>query len=69
MKEVYRIYVEKRPENAVEAKEILNDLKTELKLMQLQSVAVVNRYDRQSSWCQSRNPGSSDSDHFLRTNG
>ena len=43
MKEVYRIYVEKRPENAVEAKEILNDLKTELKLTQLQSVAVVNR--------------------------
>lgn len=47
MKEVYRIYVEKRPENAVEAKEILNDLKTELKLTQLQSVAVVNRYDVQ----------------------
>ena len=31
MREVYRIYVEKRPENAVEALDTLNDLHTQLK--------------------------------------
>ena len=47
MSKVYRIYVEKRKEYAVEADEILNNLKTQLKLNDLESLKVVNRYDVQ----------------------
>lgn len=47
MNKVYRIYVEKRKEYAVEADEILNNLKTQLKLDKVSSLKVVNRYDVQ----------------------
>ena len=47
MSKVYRIYVEKRKDFAVEADEILNSLKTQLKLDALNEVKVVNRYDVQ----------------------
>ena len=47
MNKVYRIYVEKRKEYAVEADEILNNLKTQLKMDALTSLSVVNRYDVQ----------------------
>ena len=44
---VYRVYVEKRKEYAVEAKEILSNLKTQLKLNKLKNLKLVNRYDVQ----------------------
>lgn len=44
---VYRVYVEKRKEYAVEAKEILSNLKTQLKLNKLIDLKLVNRYDVQ----------------------
>ena len=47
MSKVYRIYVEKRKDYAVEADEILNNLKTQLKLDKLTDLSVVNRYDVQ----------------------
>lgn len=47
MNKVYRIYVEKRKDYAVEAKEILENLKTQLKMDHLENVSVVNRYDVQ----------------------
>ena len=47
MSKVYRIYVEKRKDYAVESDEILNNLRTQLKLDTLTSLSVVNRYDVQ----------------------
>lgn len=47
MREVYRIYVEKRPENAVEALDTLNDLHTQLKMTNVETLSIVNRYDVQ----------------------
>ena len=47
MSKVYRIYVEKRKDFAVEAAEILENLKTQLKLDSLEALSVVNRYDVQ----------------------
>ena len=47
MSKVYRVYVEKRKDYAVEADEILNNLRTQLKLGTLTSLSVVNRYDVQ----------------------
>lgn len=47
MSQVYRIYVEKRKEYAVEADEVFNNLKTQLKLDKVTSLKVVNRYDVQ----------------------
>ena len=47
MSKVYRVYVEKREGFNVEALEILNSLKTQLKLDNLTSLKVVNRYDVQ----------------------
>lgn len=47
MSKVYRIYVEKRKEYAVEADEVLNNLRTQLKLDNIESLSVVNRYDVQ----------------------
>ena len=47
MSQVYRIYVEKRKEYAVEADEILNSLQTQLKMETITSLSVVNRYDVQ----------------------
>ena len=45
MNKVHRIYVEKRIEYAVEAKELLHNLQTQLKLSNLENVKVINRYD------------------------
>jgi len=45
MNNVHRIYVEKRIEYAVEAKELLHNLQTQLKLSNLENVKVINRYD------------------------
>ena len=47
MSKVYRVYVEKRKDFAVEADEILSNLKTQLKIDSLKEVKVVNRYDVQ----------------------
>ena len=47
MNKVNRVYVEKRKDYAVEALEILNNLKVQLKLDNLTNVRVVNRYDVQ----------------------
>ena len=41
---VFRIYVEKKPEFAVEAKSVMNDVQTALRL-NLNSVRILNRYD------------------------
>ncbi len=45
MNKVHRIYVEKRNEYAVEAKELLHNLQTQLKLKNLENVKIINRYD------------------------
>ncbi len=45
MNKVHRIYVEKKKEYAVEAKELLHNLQTQLKLNSLIDVKVINRYD------------------------
>ena len=47
MAKVYRVYVEKREGFNVEALEILNNLKTQLKIETLKLLKVVNRYDVQ----------------------
>lgn len=47
MSKVYRVYVEKREDYAVEANEIRHNLRHQLGMMQVESVAVVNRYDLQ----------------------
>lgn len=44
---VYRIFVEKRPDFAVEAKGILSDLKTALRPEGLEGLRILNRYDVQ----------------------
>ena len=44
-REIYRIYVEKKPEFAVEAAGVLSDLQTVLMLDCVTGVRVVNRYD------------------------
>ena len=45
MKKVYRVYVEKRKEFAVEANELLHDLNEQLKIDNLSTLKLVNRYD------------------------
>ncbi|MGN0605863.1 MAG: phosphoribosylformylglycinamidine synthase [Oscillospiraceae bacterium] len=42
---VFRIYVEKKPEFAVEAKSVLGDVKTALRLDKLENIRIINRYD------------------------
>ena len=42
---VFRIYVEKKPEYAVEAKNLLSDVKTALRLDNLRNIRILNRYD------------------------
>ena len=42
---VFRIYVEKKPEFAVEAKNLLSDAKTALRLDNLRNIRLLNRYD------------------------
>lgn len=44
-KKVYRVFVEKKPEFAVEAKHILEDLKTNLQIAELENLRLFNRYD------------------------
>ena len=44
---VYRVYVEKRKEEAVEAKEIQHRLKEELGLTNIETLSILNRYDVQ----------------------
>ncbi|MGN0664927.1 MAG: phosphoribosylformylglycinamidine synthase [Huintestinicola sp.] len=45
---VYRIYVEKKPEFASEAKSLLSDARTALRLNSLSSVRILNRYDAEN---------------------
>ena len=45
MSKVYRVYVEKRKEYAVEASEVFHGLKKQLKINNLENVSIVNRYD------------------------
>ncbi|MFA5658155.1 MAG: phosphoribosylformylglycinamidine synthase [Oscillospiraceae bacterium] len=45
---VYRIYVEKKPEFAVEATSILNDIKSALRLEKLEGLRIINRYDSEN---------------------
>ena len=45
MNTVYRVYVEKRSEYAVEAKKIYNSIKSQLKIKELENLQVINRYD------------------------
>ncbi|WP_288156038.1 hypothetical protein [uncultured Sharpea sp.] len=47
MNKVYRVYVVKRKENAVEAKEIRHNLRHQLMMENVDDVIVVNRYDLQ----------------------
>jgi phosphoribosylformylglycinamidine synthase len=42
---VFRIYVEKKPEFAVEAKNLFSDVKTALRLETLRNIRILNRYD------------------------
>lgn len=42
---VYRIYVEKKPEFAVEANSVLSDIKSALGMEKLTGIRVINRYD------------------------
>ena len=44
---VYRVFVEKREQFAVEAKEVLHNLKTQLKIEGLTNLRLLNRYDVQ----------------------
>ncbi len=44
---VYRVYVEKKKDYAVEAHEILENIRVQLKLTNLEDLRVVNRYDIQ----------------------
>ena len=42
---VFRIYVEKKPEFATEAKSVLSDVRTALRLNSLENIRILNRYD------------------------
>ena len=42
---VFRIYVEKKEEFAVEASHVLSDIRTALSIQNLQHVRLLNRYD------------------------
>ena len=42
---IKRIFVEKRPEFAIEAQELLADLKQNLGLINIKSMRILNRYD------------------------
>ena len=47
MSKVYRVYVEKKKAYGVEANELLNNIQTQLKMTNVASVSIVNRYDLQ----------------------
>ncbi|MBR6516258.1 MAG: phosphoribosylformylglycinamidine synthase [Bacilli bacterium] len=57
MSKVHRIYVEKRKEFAVEALELFHNLKNQLKIKNLESVKVINRYDVQGVSIETLNKG------------
>ena len=42
---VFRIYVEKKPSFDVESQSVLSDIKTALRLENLESLRIINRYD------------------------
>ena len=42
---VFRIYVEKKSQYAVEAKSVFNDIKTALGISELKQIRIINRYD------------------------
>ena len=48
---VFRIYVEKKPAFAVEAKSVLHDLTSSLQIKGLSDVRVINRYDVEGIGC------------------
>ena len=45
---VYRVYVEKKKELALEAKSLLSDAKTFLNISNLKDVRIINRYDAEN---------------------
>ncbi len=45
---VYRVFVEKRPAEALEARALLNDLRGFLGISGLTGLRIVNRYDAQN---------------------
>ena len=45
---VYRVFVEKKPELANEAKALLNDARTLLGIKSLTGVRLINRYDAEN---------------------
>ncbi len=47
MSKVYRVFVEKKEAYAVEAKEVFNNVKSQLKLENLTGLHIINRYDVQ----------------------
>ena len=49
---VYRIYVEKKPEFAVEANSLIGGIKSALGLENLTGLRVINRYDAEGSTLQ-----------------
>ena len=57
MSKVHRIYVEKRKEFAVEALELFHNLRNQLKIKNLESVKVINRYDVQGVGIETLNKG------------
>ena len=42
---VFRIYVEKKPDFAVEANGVYSDVKTALRIHNLRGIRIINRYD------------------------
>ena len=42
---VYRVYVEKKPELAIEARELLQEARELLQIRSLRGVRILNRYD------------------------
>ena len=57
MSKVYRVFVEKRKDYAVEAVELLHNIKHQLKITGLEDLKVVNRYDVQGVSVEALNEG------------
>ena len=57
MSKVYRVFVEKRKDYAVEAVELLHNIKHQLKITGLEDIKVVNRYDVQGVSVEALNKG------------
>jgi phosphoribosylformylglycinamidine synthase len=57
MSKVYRVFVEKRKDYAVEAVELLHNIKHQLKITGLEDIKVVNRYDVQGVSVEALNEG------------